>query len=284
MADQAGSTTLTIVLATVVPTGAIAIAVAVVVLCWWLPRRRRRRLRRLLFRRAITSPVDDEEIASWKTDRSGEKKPVPSDEMEKMLEPPLSPPFTAGDVEPRPSHRHAPSAASSSRKPPSLIVYQTRLSEDQGPASPPLAMTSTPGRVSVEVPVLARAPNARPGLTDEAIQGEEAFVCQARRQPSRLAKAPPPSRLSRHSRSKSSRATMSGGGHQHDLWYGQRLDQPRRSADQIGSMSAAMIPGPASTSSLRSSPSRSSMDEEILLGGLSPRPLISKSDIGRAIG
>lgn len=272
MADESVGTTSTIILATVVPIGSVAVAVAVVFGCWWLPRRRRRRLRRLLFRRGITSPVDDEEIASWKTDRS-EKKDGGESGL-RLDEEPLPPPPPSSTGAPFSKHRHASSGASS-RKPPSLIVYQSRLSEDNGmtPTSPP---PTTPGRPSIDIPpttpVLARAPNARPGLTDEAVQGEDAFVSQPRRQPSRLAKAPPGSRLSRHGRSKSSRATI-----HHEIWYGaSRTQQPRRSVDHIMSSSAVML-GPSSTlmKYSPSSPVRSSLDEQILL---------SQSEIGRAIG
>ncbi|PHH69112.1 hypothetical protein CDD80_7008 [Ophiocordyceps camponoti-rufipedis] len=110
-------------------------------------------------------------------------------------------------------------------------------------------------------PVLARAPNARPGLTDQAVQGEDAFVSQARRQPSRLAKPPPASRPSRHGRSKSSRATI-----HHEVWYGARAQLPRRSVDHIMSSSAVVL-GPSSTmmKPSPSSPVRASLDEQILL-------------------
>ncbi|KAL3428040.1 hypothetical protein PVAG01_01549 [Phlyctema vagabunda] len=52
---------------------------------------------------------------------------------------------------------------------------------------------------------LARAPNARAGLTDETVPGEDPFILPVKRQSSRLSKAPPG-----HGRSKSRRSSMSG--------------------------------------------------------------------------
>ncbi|PHH85661.1 hypothetical protein CDD83_110 [Cordyceps sp. RAO-2017] len=266
MADP--SCTVTIVLATTIPSAVLLLLGAV--LFWRLFRRKKR-----LFHRGIT-PIDDEEIASWKTARSDEKVAGPG------------PPSSIWRDSLPSSHRPSNSVVSS-RKPASVIVYQNpsqhglRLSEDM-PTSPPH------NKRSVDVPptpVLARAPNARPGLTDEAIQGEDAFIAQARRHPCRLAKPPPP-RVPRHNRSKSSRATMSGATGTRDLWYGQHFDYqrlPRRSADQILPMSAAFGADFSDVPSTRSTPVRATFDDDVAFpGGLSPRPLVRKSEIGRAIG
>lgn len=264
MARQASGCTLTIVLAIIIPSLIVLLAVAL--LCWRLLRRKSR-----LFNRGIT-PIDDEEIESWKSGRTAEK----------LSE---SPPSPWRDSIPS-SHR-ATNSVASIRKPASVIVYQSpsqygvRLSGE-------LSSSPVHTRPSFDVPptpVLARAPNARPGLTDEAVQGEDAFISLARRQPCRLAK--PPSKGSRHNRSKSSRATLSGTTGSHSTWYGQQFEYhrlPRRSADHILPVSAAYGPEFGDVHTSHSTPVRTSFDQDMFLGGLSPRPLIRKSEIGRAIG
>ncbi|RCI07806.1 hypothetical protein L249_5828 [Ophiocordyceps polyrhachis-furcata BCC 54312] len=301
MADQGvgGTTTMTIVLATVVPVGAVAVAVAVVVVCWWLPRRRR-----LLFRRGIASPVDDEEIASWKTDRPGMMK-------KKNNKDNKTPMTTMTETTDEPDNDNdndqggllARRQKAPSRKPASLIVYQTE--DGTGPASPSttacrrslIDMPSAP-----PTPVLARAPNARPGLTDEAVQGEDAFVGRPRRHASRLAKVGPPplaTRISRHHQQQQQqhgRSKSCAGHHPHHhhhhqhhhqhhhhsvhshQWYGQARP-PRRSADHA-------VPSSSMTTNPSLSPARSSLDEDVLLRALPPRVVVGerKSEIGRAIG
>ncbi|KAM4059544.1 hypothetical protein HRG_011600 [Hirsutella rhossiliensis] len=264
MACQASGCTVTIVLATIIPSVVVLLTVAL--LCWRLLRRRSR-----LFNRGIT-PIDDEEIESWKSGTTPEKhsEPPPSPWRDSLT-----------------SCHRVTNSVTLTRKPTSVIVYQSpsqygvRLSED-------LSSSPAHARPSFDVPptpVLARAPNARPGLTDEAVQGEDAFVSLARRQPCRLAKPPP--KGSRHNRSKSSRATMSGTTGSHNTWYGQQFEYhklPRRSADHILPVPAAYMPEFSDVHTSHSTPVRTSFDEEIWLGGLSPRPLIRKSEIGRAIG
>ncbi|PWI64777.1 hypothetical protein PCL_08572 [Purpureocillium lilacinum] len=277
---QVSRRTLTIILATTIPSVLLIVAIATVLCC----RARARRAR--LFDRGIT-PIGDEEIESWKRNRM----PRSNAGQEEKVHTPATPPQRhdskykgqAGS----PNHRTTASA-SSVQKPAAVIVYQTaRTSEDV-----PVSSSPPNGKRSFDVApaaVLARAPNSRPGLTDETVQGEDAFVVtQIKRNPSRLAKAPPPvsgPSPPRHGRSKSTRATMTGTTGAQDLWYGQQPEcprPPRRSAD---------VPFPSSPSrsqavtySSRSTPQRTSFDDEHHLGGLSPRPLIHQSEIGRAIG
>lgn len=276
MADNISNQSLTIILATTIPS-VILIAVAVAFCCY---RARRRRAR--LFNRGIT-PIDDEEIASWKVDRrASEKRSIsnlPRDNYTRR---------------PETYRAHRPSNSGGSiQKPPSVIIYQShsqynaRLSEDNS------MMPSTPRNHSMEqpqTPVLARAPNSRPGLTDDAVQGDDAFVSLPKRQPSRLAKTAPTTPLmlapsvsaAKHGRSKSTRATMSP----RDPWYGQSIEYelPRRSADTCHPILTAFHQASDSTHTTRSTPARESFGDEIFLGGLSPRPLVHKSEIGRAIG
>ncbi|PSR92412.1 hypothetical protein BD289DRAFT_335720, partial [Coniella lustricola] len=169
--------------------------VGLVIVCgsiWVCIRYRQRRTR--LFNRGIT-PIGDDEIETWKGHR-----------IEKSLETHL----------PRRGHRKHEST-SSTQKPPSVIVY-ARTSEEQWVRSP-----STPGhnstmswdgsRMSFDkelpfTPIHARAPNAREGLTDEAIPGDVPFIQSPRRRGSRLYK-PPRVPHQAHVRRKSSRSSSS---------------------------------------------------------------------------
>ncbi|OAQ72864.1 hypothetical protein VFPPC_12875 [Pochonia chlamydosporia 170] len=258
---------LIIILATTIPS--IALIAIAVTLCY---RARRRRAR--LFNRGIT-PIDDEEIESWKVDRRASEK--------------ASVPEATQDNQPSPKSEraHRPSTSVGSiQKPPSVIVYQSssqhfsRMPEDQQ------RMLPSPGTDTIElpqIPVLARAPNSRPGLTDDTVQGEDAFISQPKRHPSRLAKQPPLS-SPRHSRSKSTRAPPTSS---RDTWYSQNADNqlpPRRSADTFLPTSFSGYQRTDGIYSSRSTPPQSSVEDDIHLGGLSPRPVIHKSEIGRAIG
>ncbi|KAK7430792.1 hypothetical protein QQZ08_002581 [Neonectria magnoliae] len=258
---------LVIVLATVVPVAFIA---TTIVFC------RRSRQRRFLFLNRGITPIDDEEIESWRIDRSDEKTPI--------IEP-----LPFRDEEPYEQqqgfqqHQRQQSSISI-RKPPSVIIYQNGVSQ----ASEELARYTVKHKRSMDVPatpVLARAPNSRPGLTDETVQGDDAFVPSLKRQPSRLAKLPPT--VSRQSRTRNSRSsTVSAAGH-HDLWHGQQSDK-----HALTRMSSDYLPRANRSLDLRrqkrvhsiSTPPRMSFDDEVFFGGLSPRPLIHKSEIGRAIG
>ncbi|EFZ00112.1 hypothetical protein X797_003676 [Metarhizium robertsii] len=266
MEDGLATQNLIIILATIIPSFML---IALAALLYYRTRRRKARL----FNRGIT-PIDDEEIESWKVDRGGSEKPCMQEESQKDQSSPSS-------------HRtHRPSTSVGSvQKPTSLIVYQSssqhisRMSEDR-----PMAMYLS-GKGSLElpqIPVLARAPNSRPGLTDDTVQGEDAFISYPKRYPSRLAKAPP--LISpRHGRSKSTRATVSP----REPWYSQSQDDqlpPRRSADTF----LRILPSGRRESdgvySSHSTPPQTPGEDDIFLGGLSPRPVIHKSEIGRAIG
>ncbi|KAJ6445722.1 GMP synthase [Purpureocillium lavendulum] len=279
--------TLTIILATAIPSVVLIVAIVTVLCC----RRRARKAR--LFDRGIT-PIGDEEIESWKRSRMARGHHGQEEKVQAPTTPPQRHDSKYRSQAGNQGHR-ATTSASSVQKPAAVIVYQTaRVSEDVPISSPPNAKRSFDVGPT---PVLARAPNSRPGLTDETVQGEDAFVVtQIKRNPSRLAKAPPPSAGSspprHHGRSKSTRATMTGTTGGQDLWYGQPPEcplPPRRSADMPFPPSPSYRGGgQAGTYSSRSTPQRTSFDdddgEQHYLGGLSPRPLIHQSEIGRAIG
>ncbi len=246
---------LTIILASVIP--GVAVLTLCAVLCCRIQRRRAR-----LFRRGIT-PIGEEEIQSWKVDKDDERSEV---------------------LEQGPSHRRDNSA--SSNKPPSIIVYQNtpprRLSEDQEFLS-----TSPSYRVSVDIPttpVFARAPNSRPGLTDDTIPGDDAFILQPKRQ-TRISKHPPVSGTTRHNRAWSTRSLSRGPSHEH--WYGADQDStpPRHSTETFTrSRSMHHASNNSTAYSTPAKPPRVSFDDDMFLGGLSPRPPVHKSEIGRAIG
>ena len=262
MTDKRASNILTVVLATTIPI--LAICIFALALCCSAKKRRSSFLRR-----GVT-PIDDEEIATWKIDRSGEKDMI---------------------IETRTSHA-ANNSVSSIQKPPSVIVYQHptqsrgRVSEDQFPLSP---MSLLVTRVSMEAPpsaVLARAPNSRPGLTDEAVQGDEAFIPQVKRQSSRLPRTVPDS--PRHARAPSAWANSTN---RDPYWHGRNSDQqssPRRSADAFTRKLTPQHPQHPAHKRVYSTSSpptpRLSTDEDVLFSGLSPRPILRKSDIGRALG
>jgi hypothetical protein len=252
------SKSVTIVLATVIPGIAL---LSLLALLYFLIRRRRKSH---IFNRGIT-PIDDDEIESWKTDRNEEKIPIPDSQTQSQY-----------------THKTSTSVASI-QKPPSVIVYQNnaipRSSSEFAPSY--LHHQKDSSVDSIQSPVLARAPNARPGLTDETVQGDEAFVPQVKRQPSRLSKHH--SSTTRHGRSKSARNSVA-----RDQWYGFDSEHhtlpPRRSAESFPRSPANNSKHKRVYSSASNPPRMSFDSEDMNLGGLSPRPLIRKSDIGRAIG
>jgi hypothetical protein len=253
--------TLIIVLTTTIP------SILLIALAAFLYHRIRRR--RARFRNRGITPIDDEEIESWKVNRTR------SLEAEEKL--PGTP--KSAISEPRPAHQsHHTNTSLGSVKSSSVIVYQNRVSEEQLPFSPVRA------KQSIDIPptpVLARAPNSRPGLTDETVRGDNAYVNIKRTPSARLSKNNPP----RHARTKSSRSTRSsfGANTRREQWYSQTPEQnsPRQSAD-IYSKSA-----PASRRATISTPAarQGFRDDELPLTGLTPRPpVVHSSDIGRAIG
>ncbi|EJP66504.1 uncharacterized protein BBA_04444 [Beauveria bassiana ARSEF 2860] len=247
---------LTIILASVIP-GVAALILGVVV-CYKIQRRRAR-----FFRRGIT-PIGEEEIQSWKVDKEDEQSDV---------------------LEQGQSHQHSNSV--SSNKSASIVVYHntppSRFSEDQQlhPISPSCISVDSP-----TTPVVARAPNARPGLTDDTIPGDDAFILQPKRQ-TRPVKHPPVSGTVRHNRAWSTRSLSRG--LSHDYWYRGEPDAtpPRRSTETF-TRNRSRSMHQASKNSIAYStpikPPRASFDDEMFLGGLSPRPPVHKSEIGRAIG
>ncbi|KAG5979964.1 hypothetical protein E4U55_004536 [Claviceps digitariae] len=267
MSGLVSTQSLLIILTTVIPS-ALFIALTTILCC----RARRRRAR--LFERSIT-PIDDEEILSWKMDRKGSEKFSGNDALQDQ------------ESQIGCHHDHRASASLGSiQKPASVIIYQdlshhyynSPSSDDRPPMLPfPVLRKDSMSMDLTSVPVLARAPNSRPGLTDEAVQGEDAFVSQPKRHTVRLSKS---LTSPRHCRSMSTRAAMSS----RDPWYGQSVNHqllPRRSADTFFTATRAFSQGMDSSFS---TPRRGSLDEEISLGGLSPRPIVHKSEIGRAIG
>ncbi|KAF4963176.1 hypothetical protein FSARC_8802 [Fusarium sarcochroum] len=261
--------TLIIVLATVVPVTAIT-----AVGCF-LYRRSRQRQRRFLFMKRGITPIDDEEIESWKTNKTHEKVRI----IESINN-------DANDAEKQllQHQRQKSTSFSSIRKPPSVIIYDRphpRVSEELSPRS-------LHHKRSIDVPstpVIARAPNSRPGLTDEAVQGEDAFISPVKRQHSRLAKLPP---SARHSRTRSSRSSTMSVVSPRDPWHGHYPDAffgTRSSSEYLPRANRSLdIRRQHQRMHSMSNFTRMSFDDEVFLGGLSPRPLIRQSEIGRAIG
>ena len=172
--------TVTIILATTIPAALVILLVSV--LCYRLQRKRRGR-----FSRGLT-PINDDEFEQWKVSSRGEEK---------------------GSVfRSKPAHQQSDSVGSA-QKPASVIVYQNppqsrgRVSHDQ-----PSWYMHDPDR-DIELPataITARAPNARPGLTDDTIEGDDAYI---KRHPARLSKSMTGS--PRHYRTRSSRSSTSAG-------------------------------------------------------------------------
>lgn len=265
--DSAGNDrTLVITLSSVLSVVGLAILAIVLFLCL---RNRRRRMK--LFNRGVT-PIDDDEIATWKSNRNFNEKNGDR--------------FTSRN--PRTSNYTHKKVASNS-----VIQYQghVRPSTDVAPQSP----RSFINKQSFEIPptpqnaVLARAPNARSGLTDDMVPGDDPFVTWPKRQPSKLSKAPPnlPSlahhtRSSRVSRANSSRST-------NGVWYGENMPISPRTSNDYHSANRV----PTRVYSTSTAPPRVSFgengafvslgDHEPLTTVLSPPPL-HRTEIGRAIG
>ncbi|KAI0110136.1 hypothetical protein F4814DRAFT_393389 [Daldinia grandis] len=164
--NGSGSSTLTIVLSTVLSIAGVVLIAVAAYLCTG---DRRRRLP--MFNRGIT-PIGDDEIATWKSNRSAEKVNK----------------FTT-----RPTHSQNGSTSTSTRRAPSLIQYQNGTRPSLEVISPRSFIGDKNSFDLPQIPgaVLARAPNARFGLTDEAVPGDDPFLPAPRRHPSRLHKLPP---------------------------------------------------------------------------------------------
>ena len=256
--EGSSNRTLVITLSTVLSVVAFLILFGSIFVCY-----RFKRGRLPVFQRGI-SPIDDEEIESWKANPRDEK-------------------YTNLNRD----ERHV--SAGSVRKPPSVIVYQNpAVARASGEHSPQFSFGHSYRR-SIDIPqtpVLARAPNSRPGLTDETIEGDDAYIPSPRRHPSRLSKLPSP----RHARTRSSRSSLSVSSYQ--AWPGSP-NSPRASNEYshyYPRTSHGYERKHARIYSNSSNPPRLSFDDDFFIGGLSPRPLIRRSDftpeseIGRAIG
>ena len=175
-----GNRTTVIVLSTVLSVVGVILVVGAALVCL-----RCRRRRSNLFRRGIT-PIDDDEIETWKNKRH--EKGLGDD---------------AGLTAYGENNGHVKhESVSSTRKSTSVIVYSNaRRSEERSPRSPrtqfPYGKRSLDGRkISLDkelpqTPIQARAPNAREGLTDDAVPGDDPFIQYPKRQTSRLSKMPP---------------------------------------------------------------------------------------------
>ncbi|KAI1807574.1 hypothetical protein F4811DRAFT_443725 [Daldinia bambusicola] len=159
-----GSSTLTIVLSTVLSIAGVVLIAVAAYLCTG---DRRRRLP--VFNRGIT-PIGDDEIATWKSNRSAEK---------------------VNRYTTRPTHSQ--NGSTSTRRAPSLIQYQSGTRPSLEVVSPRSFLGDKNSFDLPQIPgaVLARAPNARSGLTDETVPGDDPFLPSPRRHPSRLHKLPP---------------------------------------------------------------------------------------------
>ncbi|GAP82983.1 hypothetical protein SAMD00023353_0105220 [Rosellinia necatrix] len=176
----------------------VGVVLIAVVGIWFLQSRRRRRI----FNRGLT-PIGDEEIATWKVGRSDDKE-------------------TEAYGGARPSHASKESTSSA------RIQYQ-KSGGGSGGARPSTDTAMAPrsfingGGFSMDLPrapeaaAFARAPNARTGLTDEAIPGDDPFVPPLKRQPSRLTKLPPG--LSRNPSRSNSRARIARSQSHSEHWH-----------------------------------------------------------------
>lgn len=250
--------TLVIVLSTVFGIiGVVSIALAGF---WFLRNRRRHRL----FNRGLT-PIGDEEIETWKVNRSAE-----TEAEDKEVE-------AYGAT--RPSHVSKESTTSA------RIQYQKG-------ASRPSTDTATAPRsfingtsFSIELPrapeaaAFAKAPNARTGLTDEAIPGDDPFVPPLKRQPSRLQKMPPGSSNNGNaktpSRSSSSRTRTARSQTNPEQWHHNGADPSRGAGGGHSRIySSSSIP-----------PRLPNADDKETFAGLSPPPSRHRTEvIGQAIG
>lgn len=278
--------TLVITLSTVLSVVGALLVVGALMICL---KYRRRRIP--FFARGI-SPIDDDEIATWKTSRE-EKAALAGAGAAAGTRAPGSGTYTTRN----PGHgKHT--STSSVRKPPSVIVYQGRHSQQlprpSGEGSPRSIHHNSPGsngRMSFDkdlpqTPIQAVAPNARAGLTDEAVPGDDPFLPSPKRHPSRLSKVPPtmtsPRSNHAHTRTRSSRSSMRSFGGDYGYYTNSDMElSPRTSNDYYNNMHY----GHSRVYSSSSIPPRLSFGEEGVVGGLSPRPLFRDNDmIGRAIG
>ncbi|KAK0703752.1 hypothetical protein B0T26DRAFT_658736 [Lasiosphaeria miniovina] len=306
--------TLVITLSSVLSVVGALMIVAAVLICWRYWQRRRLHF----FARGI-SPIDDDEIATWKVPRS-EKVEYPGGDTDGEAAAAAGGTTAAAAAGTGSGHRESGSpshgkhaSTSSAKKPPSVIVYSNalgqgyRVSSDEGS---PRSFVHNSTRVSYtggrklsldkalpQTPIQARAPNARAGLTDEAIPGDEPFLPSPKRQTSRLSKLPP-TFLSQHRRAashhhhlrtRSSRSsTRSFAGYERSAAGSDMELSPRHSHDAYPTHS-----GHSRVYSSSSIPPRLSFGDEGVFGGSLSSPSASRpwfrdefhgDNIGRAIG
>ncbi|KAK4044519.1 hypothetical protein C8A01DRAFT_42701 [Parachaetomium inaequale] len=307
--------TLVITLSTVLSAVGLVLFIGAVVLY------RRKRQHRLPFLSRGVSPIDDDEIERWKSPR-GEKGRFKAGDTDVEADAALNKETGA------PSHAKQPST-SSVKKPPSVIVY-SRAYDSQGGTRHSTDAESRRsfaqnhpayggGKTSFDkalpqTPIQARAPNARAGLTDDSVPGDEPFLFSPKRTPSRLSKLPPNTahmgggRRVHHARARSSRSSTrsfgeyyyyggsagGGGGGSGGSRAGSDLElSPRYSQDHVvarhSSQHSRNNGHRSSHSRVYSSssiPPRLSFGDDVLFGGLSPaRPRFpGEGEIGRAIG
>jgi hypothetical protein len=266
------SRTFVIVLSTVVPSVTVLLVSVAACICIY-----HRRRRGPFFNRGIT-PIGDDEIATWKVNRYDVEKD-----------------------EPRGRHTPSYSNASSTythKKGPSLIQYQDpgRASYDVAAPTSPRSFTRKPSFdlpiQSPPIAVLAKAPNAREGLTDETIPGDEPFIQRPRRHLSKRNRAPSSSgpdsaHRVRVSQSSSTKSFAEVFGRESVEVSSPRASHDRHSNDRRSSRDRSFSHS-ASEPQLRPSLGIKAAVHDRLSGGelgtpLSPPPL-RPVDIGRAIG
>jgi hypothetical protein len=320
------SRTTVITLSTVLSIVGAFVILGVISVCW----RHRQTRRFLFFRRGIT-PIDDDEIATWKVgsgrgEKSGGRGQAPAPVMGPgglaLAGYGATGPLTGSP--PGPSHAKKASVSSYTKKPPSVIVYPHpsvaagqgagggRFSEDSHTSprhygsyssyggSTKRSFEHRGGELASPAPIQARAPNARAGLTDESVPGDEPFLPSPKRHPSRLSKVQPAHHHhhSHHGRTRGSRSSsmrsFTGGSvawadpfknqHQDGGGYGSDLElssSPPRVSHEYVQDHRGRHSRVFSSSSI---PPRVSFGDDYVVGGLSPRPSARDDEIGRAIG
>jgi len=212
------------------------------------------------------TPINDDEIESWRGTVLEQKK-----------QPHISETGSANT----PKSAHTPRGAS---------IDSIALKHSPAwtwNASPSTAHSNKAPIVPETPPFVARAPNSRVGLTDEAVPGADPFIPPVKRQSSRLSKAPPG-----HGRTKSRRSSIStksirsynGGTYGDSKGKDEMPSWYNRDDESVGTGLKDTEP--------TDSPGTSIWDG-LSAGGLSPRPKSksqlrpwqtdNKDDIGRAI-
>lgn len=191
---------------------------------------------RASFSRRGVSPIDDEEIATWRTNPQAM-------------------------AESRPSSSHPPLRRTSS----SIIIQHTPGWTETFDSQPSSAGSTPQGMVKnlPDLPPVARAPNSRSGLTDETIPGAQPFVTPPTRRSRRLSKT----QSSGHIRNKSTRSSISISGAD---------EKPRTSTNSRTVQNSCACAGERRVTppgeKRVTPPSCSGDGTDVPLGGLSPPP------------